>query len=176
MEEAQATVTRLKELRFCTTLEKKKHYNAADRKRTMHHWLGVASILMNLVLGSVLVVYLRDVVPNIVKWGGAVLALGAALISGLTTFFKYQQEAEGHVHVADSFLALACRCRTAIAGYEDGLLQGQELRSTVEAIEREYNELIASASPLPTTDNDYLKAKEGMAKGEETYTEQDLDF
>lgn len=167
---------RIKELLYCTTLEKKKHYNAAERKRKYHRRLGVSIIVINVLLGSVLVAYLKDLIPALVKWGAAILALTAAVIASLTTFFKFQQEAEGHIHIADNFLALAGKCRNIAYACNDGLLTPEQLIDAADAIQKRYNELVAGASTLPTNYNDYIEAKKGMMSGEETYTEEDLNI
>lgn len=57
--------------------------------------------------------------PDFAKWGGGFLALIGALISGITTFFNFGKQFEGHRGIGNKSLMLAGKCETTIARCRD---------------------------------------------------------
>lgn len=170
------TLTRIKQIRALALFGKKKHYNAADRKQRYHDRMGVAVITINVVLGSGLLAMLGTQTADVVKWGGAALSLIAALCAAYQKFFGLQQAITGHRRVAGSYLELADEVHNLLASFQDGLVSDVQLSKSRDAFQKKLTRLNTEAHSLSTSRSDYAQAQQGMANGEETYTEAELKF
>ena len=47
-------IKQLKQFKTDTIYEKKKHYNAADRKREYYKWISIIQIILNAITGTTL--------------------------------------------------------------------------------------------------------------------------
>lgn len=159
MKEIPYTIEVLDKLRWNCHLGKHKHFSASRRGRGYHVMVGVPIILINLVLGSVFFAEVSTEVPEWAKWAGAALALIAALLGGVQTFFHFQKEYEGHREVGNQYLALARECERLIALYFDGLLDVDDVSGQIQRINKEYNSINRAAEAFTTSDTDYRVAK-----------------
>lgn len=163
------TLTELRTMKVDSLLEKKKHYNAADRLDRLNKSMGCPVVIINLLLGSLLWLRLTDGSSYVYKWIGASMAFFAAVLSGLQTFFGPGRKIEGHQRLGSKFLAIVKQCKRLEAYCLDGDVEG--IQEKVEAIARSYDECIKDAIPFPTNRTDYEIARAGIQNGEETYTE-----
>lgn len=90
---------------------------------------------------------------------GAFLALVAAALSGIQTFFNFQKEYEGHRQIGNQYLSIARECERIMALYFDSLLELSDLAREVELLNRKYNDVNMQAESFNVTDMDYEKAK-----------------
>ncbi len=170
-----ALVDKMKKLRVDALYGKRKHFNAADRKRSYHLCLGIPVLVIGVVSGSALFALLGKAIPEFAKWLGALLALTSALLASLQTFFNYRKTVEGHCTIATRYLELAKRAELVIAAAADGVLNDGELFAKAEAMLAEYADITRDAAVFSTSKRDYLLAREGLEEGEEAYTEKELE-
>lgn len=170
------TKDKIKRIKVDSLYGKKKHFNAADRKEKQHYWIGIPLIVINVLTGSVLFYVLTDGVTNWVKFIPLVLALIAALLSGVQTFLNLQKKVEGHRRVGSKYLVIMKRCDRLQAYIEDDAINDKHLIESVEKIANEIEEINKEAESFPTSKSDYELAKKGIESGEESYTESELEI
>jgi hypothetical protein len=172
---ADNLLTRIRKIRANAAFGKKKHYNAASRKQAYQTWLGTTTLCINVVLGSSFLVLLKSDVSICMKWIGAGLSALAALLTAFQTYFGFQKAIQGHRHVAGRYLELVHQSSNAIAAYADGLLNENQLAKRLEELTKTISRIDADAHPYPTNGTDYSKAREGIARGEEDYSEEEMN-
>jgi hypothetical protein len=150
-----AVLARVQELGRNCNLGKYRHFNAASRSRRLNDYLGVPVVVINIVLGSVFFIALSQELPAIAKWSGGFLALTAALISGITTFFSFGKQFEGHRAIANKYVSLAGKCETAIARYRDGLVDLGGLDGLLQEFQERYSEISEEAKAFSTSTRDF---------------------
>jgi hypothetical protein len=153
-----AVLARLEELSRNCSLGKYRHFNAATRAKRLNDYLGIPVVAVNIVLGSVFFVALSHELADVTKWGGGFLALGAALISGISTFFNFGKLFEGHRGIANKYLGLATKCETTVARFRDDLINVGGLDSMLQEHQERYAEINDEAKAFPTSDRDFKVA------------------
>ena len=153
-----------------STLEKKKHYNAADRVKTYHYWLGIPSIALSVILGTTLIGLASEEWPDGIKWIGAILAAILTLLTSFQTFFNFEKKAESHRILAARFLSIKRECERNISYGKEGNITQGDLKDIFESLSQKYEQAIEDAISCPTKQKDYLKAKQGIEGGEEEYS------
>lgn len=171
---ASETAKRVRQIRADALLGKKKHYNAADRKQCYQAWLGTGVIGINVLLGSALLILIKESIPEYVKWIGAALALLAALFSTLQTYFGFSKAVQGHRAIAGRYLEVVKLCSNLLAANADGSMSGEQIAKKLDSLTIMMNKIDADAHAYPTSDTDFQKARFGIAEGEEEYTDRDL--
>lgn len=174
MTEIPSIVEKLQCVRVDALYGKRKHFNAADRKRRYHLFLGVPVLAIGVLSGSTLLALLGDTVPEYAKWAGAFLALASALLAGLQTFFNFRKAVEGHCAVATRYLELAKRIELILAAHHDAVMDTTSLLKEAQTAIIEYADITRDASVFSTSRKDYDLARKGFELGEESYTEQEL--
>jgi hypothetical protein len=166
------TVKTLKQYRANAIIEKKKHFNAGDRKSNWHNGIQVGNIILSALNGSLLFFLLKD--------QGTWLAIGSAalsfIVAGLGLIQKQTnlpQKAADNRKAGNAYLNLIRHINLVLAGFED-TKDEHDLRLSAEALRQEYDAVAECAATATTNDRDYRKAQEGIKNGEETYTENDL--
>lgn len=172
----QETISRIKQLRVNALFGKKKHFNAADRKQRYMSRLGSAVIIINAILGSGLFFLLRAETAEIIKWVGAALSLTAALCAAPQRFFGWQRVITGHRNIASRYLEVSHDCKNLLADFKDGQINFAQLGKRRDTIQKTLSRIDAEAQSYPTSDADYKQAKRGLANGEESYTEAELQL
>lgn len=170
----QQTVEQIRKLRFNALIGKKKHFNAAERKGQYHTRTALAVVLLNVILGSAFFLYIKEIVPDGIKWAGAAISLGAAALMGLQSHFSWPRMVQGHRTVAAHYLELTKRCSNLLAQHADGIVTNAQLGSQLDKLTKEQARIDESANAYPTNRADYQQAKQGLSEGEEQYTEQEL--
>lgn len=170
----QETISRIKQLRVNALFGKKKHFNAADRKERYQNYFGGAVVVINIVLGSGLIILLRADNAESIKWVGASLSLIAALFAAFQKFFGWQRIIAGHRHIASRYLDVSHDCQNLLSDFADGQIGASQLSKRRDAIQKVLSRIDAEAQGYPTSRGDYKLAQQGLANGEESYTEAEL--
>jgi hypothetical protein len=119
---------------------------------------GIPIVAINLILGSVFFALLGTDLPDWSKWIGAILALVAALLGGVQTFFNFKKSYEGHREIGNEYLAVARECERLIALYFDKILNLEHLSSEVESLNDKYSSINQRAEEYVVTEKSYKKA------------------
>jgi hypothetical protein len=157
----------LKRLRRNASLAMYAHFGAAQRNVRYHIWLGVPVLLINVLLGSVLTTFIGKALPELYKWGSAVLSLAAAILSALLTFFHFDSGKQKHREIANKYLSIERRAEESLARYRDGVIDLNKLSLTVMKLNNEYEKINLEASNFPTNQKDYQRAKSKMKSRED---------
>src|SRR5437879_8836506 len=93
---------------FCRNamLTRVAHFAAAQRAKRLQSLFVVPVVVINIVLGSVFFLSLKQELPDIAKWSGAFLALGSAAAAGVQTYFNFHRSFEAHRRIANRYSAL----------------------------------------------------------------------
>jgi len=148
----------IKELYTKAYIGKSNHYFAASRNRLLNTFTGLPAIIINIILGSILFVDLSVVLPDIIKWTGALVAFFAAFLSGIQTFFNYQRNFEAHRKVAGMLLKIQDHCNYLHKRYNDNVINIQTAYEELKEINDEYFKIISDAEAFPTKKRDYKKS------------------
>jgi len=167
-------IKRIKQIRANATFGKKKHFNAAGRKRMHQNWISPVVIVLNVVLGSALMVHLKNENIESFKLWGASLSLVAAVLAAMQKYFGFQQAQAGHDQIAGRYLDIVGECSDALADFHDGLVNREQLAKRRDSLAKSLSKINKDALAFPTNGSDYAQAKVGIDEGEEHYTEQDL--
>ena len=176
MIEMENVIKQLKQFKTDTIYEKKKHYNAADRKRRCYKWLSVIQIVLNAITGTAL---LTVVFGNSSKVG-EILALFftivATILASVQKIGDFENQAQGNAKVADMYLGISKKINLILNYIKDGALTKQEIVEKAEEIRSEISQANRMGSQFPTNQKDYIKAQEGIKNGEENYTDEELEL
>lgn len=112
-------------------------------------------------------------VPDWMKWAGAILAFTAAALVGIQTFFNWQKQIEGHRRIASRYLFLSKDCSQLLAVCESKGIPS-DLQEQLERLSDRYKEITLDAESFGTNKSDYGRAIEGIKSGEEEYTAIEL--
>jgi hypothetical protein len=145
----------LDDLRKNSKLGKHKHFAAADRYWFYNSFCGVTVTIINLVLGYL---FFAEIFGLHIL--GAFLALYAAILSALQTFFNFQKVFEAHRRIGNKYLELASKCKHLKAKWSDGLIQLPELSDKIEELNKEYYDINENAQEFPTRKSDFKEAKQ----------------
>lgn len=146
-------IKQLKQIQTDAVLGKKKHYNAADRKRKYDKYVSIGQIVINALTGTALLPVVFGEGNKIAEIAALLLAITAMILSGVQKKQDYEKQAQGNTEVADMYLDIAKRT--------------EELLGRID----QANKLGAQFS---TNNDDYQMARDGILNGEEDYTEEDL--
>lgn len=170
----KATKAQIQQLKVDALYGKKKHFNAADRKRRARLWLNLPVVVINTVLGSLLMTILEESSPDVFKWIAATLAIAAAILSAVSTFLDLAKQVEGHRRVGNKYLAVAKQSQRLLAYEADGLIDNAEMVKRLEHLADSNDEANREAEAFHTTESDFKKAQLGMQAGEEDYLDNEL--
>ena len=154
------------------------HFSASDRLRRLELSLGVPVVIITVVLGSVLVANLRTALPEFVKWFGAILALIAAVLASVQTFFNPRTRHTTHKQIANRYVSLERRLELLLAGHSDGDVSVDQLSREAQSFVKEYDEINALTAECPTSRADYRQARQRIAawiRGQQGYPLPELD-
>ena len=168
------TLDRIRKIRVDALYGKKKHFIAADRKRAYQSKVSVAVILLNVVLGSALFIYAKDIVPVEMKWAGGLIAFCAAALTALQSFFSWPKMVQGHCKVGNQYLNIVKQCSNILARYADGSITDVQLGTQLDRLTNELASINEAASGYSTSRADYKTAQQGINDNEEDYTEREL--
>lgn len=152
------TLEVMERLRLNAHLVKRSHFSAAKRRTNYHIACGLPIIVFNLVLGSVFFTQLSNELPQWCQWAGAFIALLAALLGGIQTFFNFKGSYEGHREMGNQYLAIARECERLIALFFDRQLQLLGLSEQLDLLNQRYAEINQQAEAFAVHDRDYRRA------------------
>jgi cation transport ATPase len=156
-------------------IHKKKHFNAADRKRKYHHKLGISAVVISflLLLLNGLVKF-ADIFGQAdwILWVNLILIIGVTVLLGIQALFKFMPSVTEHEETAADFLALAKEYGRLIAAHKNDIF---ELKATYEKFDKlseKHEMLIQKSKALSTNDVDLQKAEKGIEDDEEGYEKE----
>lgn len=172
----EATIKEIKKTRVDALYGKKKHFNAADRKSLYRLWLNIPVIVFNVFLGgSILFTLLEEASPENAKIVAAIFSFAAAVMVGISTFFNFSREINGHRKVGNKYLEIVKKCNMLLATYEDNIITDQELSSQCARLLEQNLQINSESEFFPTSDKDYRKAQKGIKEdGEEEYLTKEI--
>lgn len=134
----------------------KAQFNAADRWRGYHYWLGLPSVVLSAVAGGA---FLKSE-PMV----AAALSVVVTVLTALMTFLKPADRAAAHKSSGDQYLSLRNDARVF---RQIRLLHVCDDQAAIEGLDeftKRRNEL--NTSSLPFARRDYEKARDGIDRGE----------
>jgi len=152
------TVEVIEKLRWNSHLSKHSHFFASHQGRNSHVLCGVPVVIINLLLGSVFFALASTTLPEWSKWIGAILALIAAGLGGIQTFFNFRDGYEGHREIANEYLGIARECERLIALYFDELLNLENLSQNIESLNTQYSSINQRAEDYSVSKQAYQQA------------------
>lgn len=133
------------------------HYIEAEDNKSRRIRYGVPSLVLNIIVGSVLVADIGKIVPDAMKWIGAILALASSFLVGIQTFYGFDKAERGHRQLGNEFnrtsRALAC----LKAAFADKSLDAQEFAKRFELVMKEYEEVCKENEDTPPSRDTALK-------------------
>lgn len=152
------TLEVMERLRLNAHLVKRSHFQASKRRSHYHIACGLPIIIVNLILGSVFFTQISTLLPQWCYWLGAALALTAALLGGIQTFFNFKGSYEGHREMGNQYLAIARECERIIALFFDQQISLEALSEKLEQLNIRYANINQQAEAFAVNDRDYRKA------------------
>jgi len=164
MKSVPYTVEVIEKLRWNSHLGKHSHFYASQKGRHLHILCGIPIVVINLILGSVFFALLGTDLPDWSKWVGAILALIAALLGGVQTFFNFKKSYESHREIGNEYLAVARECERLIALYFDRILDLEHLSNEIESLNTQYSSINQRAEEYIVSERAYKKALDTQNK------------
>lgn len=140
------------------SLGRYRHFESAGRHDSWNSWIGVPVVLVNVLLSSVFFWALTEDIPQIMKWVAAFLALVAAMLSGLQTFFSFSRMFEGHRRLGNRYLEIMRETERVIALKKDRAIEEDEFMARAENLFRSYQQINRDGEGFPTKQKDFEKA------------------
>ena len=172
----QNTIKQLKKLRTDAIYGKKKHYNAASRKREHNRNIVIAQILISATTGTSLLHVVFGQGNKVAEIIALLLAIITTILAGFQKALKLEEQATGNTKAADMYLRLIKNINMILALIEDNKLSEKNANSELQKITNFISDTNEVASQFTTNNRDYQKAKIGIQNGEETYTEEELNL
>jgi uncharacterized membrane protein len=146
------------------------HYIEAEENKDKRIRYGVPSLVINIIVGSVLVADIGKIVPDVMKWIGAILALASSFLVGIQTFYGFDKVERGHRQLGNKFnrtsRALAC----LKAAFADKSLDAQEFAKRFELVMKDYEEVCKENEDTPPSRDTALKLKKKLEGAERPET------
>lgn len=153
------TIFVVDKIRSNAHLNKHSHFEEAKSGRSLHVIVGIPIVVINVLLGSILFALVKTALPEEMKWTGAILAVVAAVLGAIQTFFNFKSGYEGHQSVASQYLSIAKECERIIALYFDGILKLADVAKQVEVLNGRYEKVSAEAAKFGVSPSNFKKAK-----------------
>jgi len=167
-------IKQLKQFRVDAIYGKKKHYNAAARKRKYYNFILGTQIVLNAITGTTLLNVVFGEGSDTSEIIALVLTIITTIFAGLQKIWSFEKQAQGNAKVADMYLRISKKINLALCLIKDEELSNKEIIKRTELISDEINQANELGSEFPTNDKDYKKAQKGIKKGEENYTEDEI--
>ncbi|MBM4132535.1 MAG: SLATT domain-containing protein [Nitrospira sp.] len=135
------------------------HYVEAEGDKNQRIRYGVPSLVINIVVGSVLVADLGKIVPDAMKWIGALLALASSFLVGIQTFYGFEKAERGHRQLGNKFNRISRALACLKAAYVDKTLDVAEFAKRFELVMKEYEEVCKENEDTPPSRETALKLK-----------------
>lgn len=176
MEKMENVIKQLRQFKTDAIYEKKKHYNAADRKRRYYKCLSVAQIILNAISGTTLLTVVFGDGNKAAEILALIFTIAATILASMQKMGDFENQAQGNAKVADMYLRISKKISLTLNFIKDGALTRQEIIEKAEEIRGELSQANEMGSQFPTNQEDYNKAQEGIKNGEENYTDNELEL
>ena len=97
-------IKQLKQFKTDAICEKKKHYNAADRKRRCYKWLSVTQIVLNAITGTALFTVVFGNSSKVAEILALIFTIAATILASVQKIGDFENQAQGNAKVADMYL------------------------------------------------------------------------
>ena len=169
-------IKQLKQFKTDAIYEKKKHYNAADRKRRWYKWVSFSQIVLNAITGTTLFTVVFGEGSKVAEILALIFTIAATILASVQKIGDFENQAQGNAKVADMYLRISKKINLILNFIKDGALTNQEIVEKAEEIRSEISQANEIGSQFPTNQKDYNKAQEGIKNGEENYTDEELEL
>lgn len=169
-------IKQLKQFKADAIYEKKKHYNAADRKRRYYKWISIIQIVLSAISGTTLLTVVFGNGNKIAEILALVFTITVTVLASIQKIGDFENQAQGNAKVADMYLEISKNINLMLNFMRDGLLSNKEIIEKAEKIRVEISQANKIGSQFPTNQKDYNKAQEGIKNGEENYTNEELEL
>lgn len=169
-------IKQLKQFKTDAIYEKKKHYNAADRKRRYYKWISIIQIILNAITGTTLFTVVFGSGNKVAEILALIFTIDTTILASVQKIGDFEKQAEGNAKAADMYLRISKKINLTLCYVKDKALTKQELVKEAEEIRCEISQANEMGSQFPTNKKDYIKAQEGVKNGEEDYTEEELNL
>ena len=167
-------IKQLKKFRVDTTFEKKKHYNAADRKKKYHNILVIVQIAINAITGTTLLTAICGNSNKTAEIIALCLTITSTIFAGIQKAYKFDKQSQGNTKMADMYLRLAKKINLFLSCIDDGMISNDDIMKETNKIQEEICQTNELSAQFSTNNVDYRKAKKGIENGEENYTETEF--
>ena len=172
----EQVIKQLKQFKTDAIYEKKKHYNAADRKRRWYKWVSISQIVLNAITGTTLFTVVFGEGSKVAEILALIFTIAATILASVQKIGDFENQAQGNAKVADMYLRISKKINLILNFIKDGALTNQEIVEKAEEIRSEISQANEIGSQFPTDQKDYNKAQEGIKNGEENYTDEELEL
>lgn len=169
-------VKQLKQFKTDAIYEKKKHYNAAERKRKYYKWISIIQIILNAFAGTTLFTIVFGEGSNTAEILVLIVTIVTTILASIQKICDYENQAQGNAKAADMYLRISKRINLILNFIKDDALTKNEIMEKAEEIRDEISHANELGSQFPTSKKDYKRAQEGIKNGEENYTDEELDI
>jgi len=169
-------IKQLKQFKIDTIYEKKKHYNAAERKRKYYKLVSVGQIFLNTITGTTLLTVVFGNGSKVAEVLALVFTIVATILASLQKVWNFEKQAQGNAKVGDMYLRISKKTNLTLCMVKDGVLSDKEIAKRAEEIRKEISQANELGSQFPTISKDYKEAQEGIQNGEENYTDRELEI
>lgn len=168
------TIKQLKQFRTDALYGKKKHYNAADRKRKYSVFFSILQMVLNAITGSTLLVVVFGDGNKCAEVLALIFSITATIVAGVQKIGDFENQSLGNQKVANMYLRIGKTINLVLKLTEDGVYSKKDLSEQAQKILADISEANELATQFSTSDKDYERAKRGIEKGEEDYTSEDM--
>lgn len=170
------TINQLKSIRVNLIYEKKKHFNAAERKRNYHKWISILNIVLNAFSSSSLLFYLCNSGQKGYIIFSLIVALLTFVMSSIQEFYKFNVQSEANNRAGNMYLGIIKNINMTLALVKDNKISDDNFIMRCDKIMEDISEISSFASNFSTNKRDYEKARKGIKSGEEKYTDLEMEL
>jgi hypothetical protein len=134
-----------------SSISRYRHFYEATRHSSFNSWIGVPVVVINIALGSTFFALIDRDVPEIAKLSAAGLALIAALLSGIQTFFNFSKMFEGHRKLGNRYLEIVRELEKISAYRRDNVISSEDFHERFDSLHKRYLELNEDSSDYSTS-------------------------
>lgn len=170
------TIKQIRKFKTDAIYGKKRHYNAAVRKRKNNNRIIIAQIVISAVTGTSLLSVVFGQGNKVAEVIALLLTVITTILAGLQKMLKLEEQATGNIKAADMYLRITKNINMVLALIEDNKLSEKNIIAELKKIANSISDANEVASQFSTNDHDYQEARKGIQDGEETYTDKDLNL
>lgn len=169
-------IKQLKQFKVDAIYGKKKHYNAAMRKRNYYKITSTGQIILNAITGTTLLAVVFGDGNKVAEIIALIFTIMATIFSGVQKVQDFENQAQGNSKVGDMYLEISKLINLLLCMDADNALTQAELIKHTDEIRKRIDQANKMASQFPTNDKDYRIAKKGIEEGEECYKAEELEI